>query len=117
MLCNHFCSIYTVLLSSLISNSADDVATHKCTRISGKSRYATGEQSAKPSSLAMSKEARKAEFDRRRSKRIAATIYSKNDPKGSDSESDDSDESGDSEYEYSGDESDSSSEESSDGEF
>ena len=90
-----------------------DVATHKRTRLSGKSRYAIGEQFAyKPSSLAISKEARKAEFDKRRSKRIATIMHKKNDPKESESESDESD---DSEDEYSDEDSDSSSKESSDG--
>ena len=102
---------------SLVSNSADDVATRKYTHISGKSRYATSEQSAKASLLAISREARKAEFDRRRSKRIATIMHMKSDPKESESESDDSNDSNDSEDEYSGDESDSSSEESSDGEL
>ena len=76
----------------------------------GKSRYAIGEKSAKPSSLAISKEARKAEFDRCRSKRIATIMHK---IKGSESESDEADESDDSEDEYSNEESDSSSEKSS----
>ena len=99
----------------LISNRTGDVANRKYTRLSGKCRYANGEQSTKPSSLAISKEARKAAFDRRRSKSIAAAMTQKK--SGSKSESDDSDISSDSEDEYSDDESDSSSDESSDSEL
>ena len=101
----------------MVSNSADDVATCKYTCITGKSRYATSEQSAKASLLAISREARKAEFDKRRSKRIAAIMHMKSDPKESKSESDDSSDSSDSEDEYSDGECDSSSVESSDGEL
>ena len=91
-----------------------DVSTrkHTCLRLSGKSRFAIGEQPAKPSSLAISKEARKAKFDKHRNKRIATIMHKKNDAKGSESESNESD---DSEDEYSNEESDSSSEEGSNG--
>lgn len=100
---------------SLISNSIDDVANHKCTRLSGKCCYANGEQSAKPSPLAISKEARKTAFDKRRSKSIAAAVTCKKNGPEKRLKSD-SDESSDSEDEYSDDESGFSSEESSDGE-
>ena len=76
--------------------SSDDFATRKSNRLSGKSRYATSELSSKPSQLALSKEARKAAFDRRRSKSIAA-VLEEDDSKDSESveSNDSSDESSD----------------------
>ena len=88
----------------------------RCTHFSGKHCYATGEQSSKPSQLAISEEARKAAFDRNRNKRINAIIFKKSISLDSDSESDES--SNDSETETESTESDTgfSSDESSDGE-
>ena len=76
--------------------SSDDFATRKSNRLGGKSRYATSELSSKPSQLALSKEARKAAFDKRRSKSIAA-VMEEDDSKDSESveSSDSSDESSD----------------------
>ena len=51
----------------------------------GKQRYETEDQDCKPSQLAVSREARKAIFDKNRSKRIAAMIQEKIDFKLDDS--------------------------------